>query len=160
MLWTAARISDPPSRNVCGIVGQNPAGAGIFDEMVARIAGETVYLWRAVDHEGEVLDILVQRGRDKAAALKLMRKLLKSRASHRPSSSRTGCDRMQRRSRSFVRRRTATKASGRTTGRKFRTSRSADASERCSGSSQQDLLSASSSPRMPPSTTRSMFNAI
>ncbi len=45
--------------------------------MVARIAGETVYLWRAVDHEGEVLDILVQRGRDKAAALKLMRKLLK-----------------------------------------------------------------------------------
>jgi hypothetical protein len=45
--------------------------------MVARIAGETVYLWRAVDHEGEVLDILVQRGRDKAAALKLMRTLLK-----------------------------------------------------------------------------------
>src|SRR6266446_4579449 len=48
-----------------------------LDEMVARIAGETVYLWRAVDHEGEVLDILVQHGRDKAAALKLMRKLLK-----------------------------------------------------------------------------------
>src|SRR6266404_8141366 len=45
--------------------------------MVARIAGETVYLWRAVDHEGEVLDIVVQSGRDKAAALKLMRKLLK-----------------------------------------------------------------------------------
>src|SRR5260370_28957053 len=36
-----------------------------------------MYLWRAVDHEGEVLDILVQHGRDKAAALKLMRKLLK-----------------------------------------------------------------------------------
>ncbi len=34
-------------------------------------------LWRAVDHEGEVPDILVQRGRDKAAALKLMRRLLK-----------------------------------------------------------------------------------
>ena len=45
--------------------------------MVARIAGETVYLWRAVDHEGEVLDLVVQRGRDKAAALRLMRKLLK-----------------------------------------------------------------------------------
>jgi putative transposase len=48
-----------------------------LDEMVARIAGETVYLWRAVDHEGEVLDVLVQRRRDKKAALKLMRKLLK-----------------------------------------------------------------------------------
>src|ERR671939_1455958 len=48
-----------------------------LDEMVARIAGETVYLWRAVDHEGEVLDVLVQRRRDKVAALKMMRKLLK-----------------------------------------------------------------------------------
>jgi transposase-like protein len=37
--------------------------------MVVRIAGETVYLWRAVDHEGEVLDVLVQRRRDKRAAL-------------------------------------------------------------------------------------------
>jgi transposase-like protein len=38
-----------------------------------------MYLWRAVDHEGEVLDILVQRRRDKRAALRLMRKLLKKR---------------------------------------------------------------------------------
>src|SRR5713226_437399 len=48
-----------------------------LDEMVVRIAGRRMYLWRAVDSEGEVLDILVQGGRDKAAALKLMRKLLK-----------------------------------------------------------------------------------
>src|ERR671933_470345 len=48
-----------------------------LDEMVVRIAGETVYLWRAVDREGEVIDVLVQRRRDKKAALKLMRKLLK-----------------------------------------------------------------------------------
>jgi putative transposase len=48
-----------------------------LDEMVVRIAGERMYLWRAVDSEGEVLDIVVQGGRDKAAALKLMRKLLK-----------------------------------------------------------------------------------
>ena len=47
-----------------------------LDEVAMRIAGETVYLWRAVDHEGEVLDVFVQR-RDKPAALKLMRKLLK-----------------------------------------------------------------------------------
>ncbi len=39
-----------------------------------------MYLWRAVDREGEVLDLLVQPKRDKAAAVKLMRKLLKSRA--------------------------------------------------------------------------------
>ena len=36
-----------------------------------------MYLWRAVDCEGEVLDILVQRRRNKKAALKLMRKLLR-----------------------------------------------------------------------------------
>ncbi|GAG86194.1 unnamed protein product, partial [marine sediment metagenome] len=36
-----------------------------------------MYLWRAVDGEGEVLDILVQSKRNKKAALKLMRKLLK-----------------------------------------------------------------------------------
>jgi len=45
--------------------------------MVVRIAGKTMYLWRAVDHEGEILDVLVQCRRDKRAALKLMRKLLK-----------------------------------------------------------------------------------
>jgi len=37
-----------------------------------------MYLWRAVDCEGEVLDVLVQSRRNKQAALKLMRKLLKS----------------------------------------------------------------------------------
>jgi transposase-like protein len=54
-----------------------PSRCWHLDEMVVRIAGETVYLWRAVDHEGEVIDVLVQRRRDKKAALKLMRKLLK-----------------------------------------------------------------------------------
>jgi transposase-like protein len=45
--------------------------------MVVSIQGKRVYLWRAVDSEGEILDALVQPHRDKAAALKLMRKLLK-----------------------------------------------------------------------------------
>src|SRR4051812_43056594 len=45
--------------------------------MVVQIGGKRFWLWRAVDSEGEVLDILVQRRRDKAAAVKLMRKLLK-----------------------------------------------------------------------------------
>src|SRR3981189_3675953 len=48
-----------------------------LDEMVVRIAGRRMYLWRAVDHEGEVLDMLVQRRRDTRAALRLMRKLLR-----------------------------------------------------------------------------------
>ena len=40
-----------------------------LDEMVVRIAGERLYLWRAVDDEGEVLDMLVQRRRDTRSAL-------------------------------------------------------------------------------------------
>src|ERR1700727_442524 len=48
-----------------------------LDEMAVTIAGPQFWLWRAVDDEGEVLDLLVQRRRDKAAAMKLMRKLLK-----------------------------------------------------------------------------------
>ena len=46
-------------------------------QMVVRIGGKKMYLWRAVDSEGEVLDVLVQPKRDTAAALRLMRKLLK-----------------------------------------------------------------------------------
>ena len=45
--------------------------------MVVRIGGKRMYLWRAVDHEGEVLDMLVQSRRNSRAALRLMRKLLK-----------------------------------------------------------------------------------
>jgi putative transposase len=48
-----------------------------LDEAFIKIDGRLVYLWRAVDAEGEVLDVLVQSKRDKRAALRLMRKLLK-----------------------------------------------------------------------------------
>jgi putative transposase len=54
-----------------------PSDRWHLDEMVVRIAGKRMYLWRAVDHEGEVLEMLVQRRRDSRAALRLMRKLLK-----------------------------------------------------------------------------------
>jgi len=43
----------------------------------------SMYLWRAVAHEGEVLEILVQRRRDRSAAVKLMRKLLRKQVSRR-----------------------------------------------------------------------------
>jgi putative transposase len=61
-----------------------------LDEMVVSIGGQRMYMWRAVDSEGEVLDVLVQRRRDKAAALKLMRKLFKKqglRANNRAENS-------------------------------------------------------------------------
>jgi putative transposase len=49
-----------------------------LDEFFVSINGKSMYLWRAVDCEGEVLDVLEQSRRNKQAALKLMRKLLKS----------------------------------------------------------------------------------
>ena len=48
-----------------------------LDEVFLKINGRLHYLWRAVDQDGDVLDILVQRHRDKKAAKKFFRKLLK-----------------------------------------------------------------------------------
>jgi len=48
-----------------------------LDEVFVQINGKQHYLWRAVDQDGHVLDILVQSRRDKAAAMKFVRKLLK-----------------------------------------------------------------------------------
>jgi putative transposase len=70
-----------------------PSDRWHLDEMVVRIAGERMYLWRAVDHEGEVLDMLVQRRRDTRAALRLMRSCLRSKASRRNCWSPTSCAR-------------------------------------------------------------------
>ena len=48
-----------------------------LDEMYVKLNGEMVYLWRAVDHEGEVLESYITRTRDKDAALTFMKKALK-----------------------------------------------------------------------------------
>jgi putative transposase len=48
-----------------------------LDEVFVKINGETHYLWRAVDHEGEVLETFVTKRRDRKAALKFLRKLMK-----------------------------------------------------------------------------------
>src|SRR5690606_14701273 len=48
-----------------------------LDEMYVKLNGETHYLWRAVDHEREVLESFVTRKGDKAAALRFMKKALK-----------------------------------------------------------------------------------
>lgn len=48
-----------------------------LDEVFVKINGETHYLWRAVDHEGEVLESYVTKTRDKASALKFLKKAIK-----------------------------------------------------------------------------------
>ena len=49
-----------------------------LDEMVCTVGGRRMYLWRAVDDEGEVLDLVMQRNRDTGAALKLLKRLLRN----------------------------------------------------------------------------------
>lgn len=48
-----------------------------LDEVFVKINGERHYLWRAVDHEGEVLESYVTKRRDRTAALKFMKKAMK-----------------------------------------------------------------------------------
>ena len=48
-----------------------------LDEVFVKINGELHYLWRAVDHEGEVLEALVTKRRDRKAALKFLKKIMK-----------------------------------------------------------------------------------
>lgn len=59
-----------------------PTGRFHLDEMVVKINGLRMYLWRAVDSEGEVLDMLVQKRRNKAAAIKILKRLLKNTGVH------------------------------------------------------------------------------
>ena len=48
-----------------------------LDEVFVKINGETHYLWRAVDHEGEVLETFVSKRRDRKAALVFLKKIMK-----------------------------------------------------------------------------------
>ena len=48
-----------------------------LDEVFVKINGETHYLWRAVDHEGEVLETFVSKRRDRKAALDFLKRILK-----------------------------------------------------------------------------------
>ncbi|WP_369255385.1 IS6 family transposase [Streptomyces sp. R35] len=55
-----------------------PGGKWHLDEVFIKINGEQTYLWRAVDQDGNVLDILVQNRRDTAAARRFLRRLMKT----------------------------------------------------------------------------------
>ena len=112
-----------------------------------------VYLWRAVDAEGEVLDVLVQSKRNKHAALKLMRKLLKKYA-FAPERLVTDDLRSYGAAAACIGAR-----DGGTIGPKIPISRPDDGSARCNVSRALALRRNSSQPTLP-FTTSSMSNAI
>jgi putative transposase len=77
-----------------------------LDEMYVKLGGEMVYLWRAVDQEGEILESYVTRTRDKDAALRFMKKALKRHGSpttittdglrsYKAAMSQLGCEEKQ-----------------------------------------------------------------
>jgi putative transposase len=125
-----------------------------LDEMFVRIGGRPMYLWRAVDAEGEVLDVLVQAKRDKAAASKLIRKLLKKQGIA-PSEWVTDKYRVY----GSVLRDLGTARRAHVTGKRLNNepkapmSRSADASESCRVSSRPSRRSASSRCTLLPTTS-------
>ena len=57
---------------------ENPSPVWHLDEVYTKINGKMVYLWRAVDNEGTVLDIVIQKRRNTHAAMRLLRKLLRN----------------------------------------------------------------------------------
>lgn len=57
---------------------ENPSAVWHLDEVYTKINGKMVYLWRAVDDEGTVLDVVVQHKRNTKAAIRLLRKLLRN----------------------------------------------------------------------------------
>ena len=59
-----------------------PTGRWHLDERAVKIRGKRMWLWRAVDDEGEVLDVLAQKRRNTKATLGLLRKLLKNQGIH------------------------------------------------------------------------------
>ncbi|MGW2183776.1 IS6 family transposase [Streptomyces sp. NPDC001732] len=88
MLERGVLVSHETVRRWCAKFGQacanglrrrrvQPGDKGHLDEVFITINGEQKYLWRAVDQDGNVLDILVQNRRNKAAARRFYRRLLK-----------------------------------------------------------------------------------
>src|SRR6201993_3940747 len=130
-----------------------------LDEMVVSLSGKQMYMWRAVDGEGEVLEILVQPRRDKAAAMRLLRKLLR-RQGFVPTVIVTDKLRSYRaRFAKLAFRDGMSKDCVPTTAQRTRTSQFDDENEGCKASNQPNLLTASFQ-FMRQSITLSMFNGI
>jgi len=141
-----------------------PDGRWHIDEMSVSFNGKRMYLWRAVNSEGEVLDILVQSRRNKKAALKLMCKLMKKQGfvpdafitDKLPSYGAALGDLGLSKRHDFG---GMISGAGRTTGQKIRIFRLGNEREGCSVSSRPVQRNVSSPPT-PPFTTASTRNAI
>ena len=105
-----------------------------LDEIFVTMHGRRQYLWRAVDQDGDLLDILVQSRRDRRAAVRFFRKVLKVKADRQAVLSRTSC---------AVTRQPTVPSCGpwctalgstRTTEQRSRINRRGNASDRCAGS--------------------------
>jgi putative transposase len=92
MLYRGIEVTDETIRERCQKFGQQYANQlrrrrpyltdkWHLDEVVVRIKKQQYYLWRAVDSEGNVLEVPLQRHRDTKAAHRFFRKLLKNKAS-------------------------------------------------------------------------------
>ena len=130
-----------------------------LDEVFFSINGKRMYLWRAVDSEGEVLDILLQSRRNKKAALKLMRKLLKKQgyAPNKVVTDKLPSYGAALRDLNMTGKHVT--GDGATIGRRIRTCRFDNENAGCRASSHQDRRKGFSPPT-PPSTTPSMSNVI
>jgi DDE domain len=136
-----------------------PTSQWRLDEMAVLISGRQFWLWRAVDDEGEILDLLVQRRREGRAAARLMRKLLKK---HGFAPALLVTDKL----RSYAAARTRLRLSVRhgrvcakIIGLRIHIFRFVDVSGRCNGSNRPDQRNGSC-PFTPPSRTPSTSNAI
>jgi len=118
-----------------------------------------MYMWRAVDSEGEVLEILVQPQRDKAAALRLLRKLLRRQGFVPKVIVTDNSDPTERRFAQLASRDCMSKDCAPTIARRTHISRFDDANERCKISNQPNRLSVLF-PSTRPFTTRSTCNSI
>lgn len=98
-----------------------------------KVNGEMIYLWRAVDHEGEILESYVTRKRDKQAALAFMKKALRHHGSPERSPPTDFAPMAPRWMNSEIEENRKS-AVGRITGLKTATCRSADENGRCCGS--------------------------
>ena len=129
-----------------------------LDEIFVKINGERHYLWRAVDHEGEVLESFVTKTRDRKAALKFLKKAMRKHG--QPEVIVT--DRLRSNGAALKELGGANRqetGGGSTTGPKTHTSHFDDASGRCFGSGGCEVFR--SSPRsMPPSQTTSSTSAV
>ena len=91
--------------------------------MVVMIARKRSWLWRAVDREGEILDVLVQSRRNTEAAVRLMRKLLRKQGFAPEASSPINSDPMAQGAGASASRHGMSKVCGRTIGPRTRISR-------------------------------------